>query len=116
MEILGSPAKSLSHLSAAEIALTSWTATRVLTALKTLDSGLQRVLTAAGYELRNQGLEPVRSVSQQLSTRSARRVEGGITGAQQRQAPVAGRFGVREREQRLSQCAVGSRLVSHHRV
>ena len=119
MEIRGAGAKTLGHLSPAEIALACGTATRDLAALETLDSGLQRVFTSAGYKLRNQRSKPVRCVSQELSTRSPRRVEGGVTGSQQRQSPVAGRFGIRECEQGLGQRAVGGRRgslgsVPHH--
>jgi hypothetical protein len=114
MEILGSRIENFSHLSTAEIALTRGPTTRVLTSLKALDRSLQSVFTAAGYELRYQRFEPVRRFSQQVSTCFPGRVEGGIAGAQQSQAPVAGRLGVRKRKQRLGKGAVRGRLMSHH--
>ena len=76
VEVLGSGAKSLGHLRAAEIALTRGTATRVLTALKPLDSGLQGVFTAAGDELRDQRPEPWGSIPLQLLIHSSIRIEG----------------------------------------
>jgi len=116
MEILPSSAKGLCHFNAAEIALAGGTATRVLTAPKTFDGGLQRIFTSAGDELRNQGFEPVRCFFQQFSVGFSRTVESGVTGAQQRQTPVTGRLGIRKREQRLGKGAVGGRLMSHQRA
>ena len=115
MEIVGSGAKSLGHLDAAEIALSGGPATSILTTLKALDCGLQCVFTSAGHELRYQRSEPVRGLSQQFSTRFSRGVEGGVTSTQHGQASVAGRLRVGEAEQRLGQCSVGDSLAAHSR-
>ena len=113
MEILGSGFENLGHLSTAEIALTRGPTTRVLTALKALDCSLQRVFTAAGYELRYQRFEPMRRFSQQVSTCLSGRVEGGIAGAQQSQVPVAGGFRIGKSEKRFSKGAVRDSLIAH---
>jgi len=113
MEILGSGFENFGHLSTAEIALTRGPPPRVLTALKALDRSQQRVFTAAGYELRYQRFEPVWCFSQQVSTGLSGRVEGCIAGAQQSQAPVAGRFRIGKSEKRFSKGAVRDSLIAH---
>lgn len=113
VKVLRSSAKSLGHFSAAEITLAGGTATRVLTAPKTFDGGPQRIFTSAGDELRNQGFEPVWCFFQQFSVGFPRTVEGGVTGTQEREAPVTGRLGVGKREQRLGKGAVGDSLIAH---
>jgi hypothetical protein len=106
MEIRGARAEDFDHFNTAEIAVPGGTAARVLAALESLHCGLECVLTVACHQLGYQRSEPLRRVPQQLLTRCVRAVKRGVAGAQQRQAPIAGRFRIGKREQRLGESAV----------
>jgi hypothetical protein len=92
MEILGARAEGFNHFSTAEIAVPGGTAARFFAALESLHCGLEGILTVASHQLGYQRTEPLRRVLQQFLMRSAWTVKCGVAGAQQRQAPIAGRL------------------------
>jgi len=113
VEGLGSGTKHLGHLGPAEISLSRGTATRVLTALKSLNRRLQSILASASDELSDQGPKPVRRILLHLPSRLPGSVKDGIAGTQQSQAPVAGGFRICKSEKRFSKGAVRDSLIAH---